>query len=432
MSTLTRRHLVGSIALLSVVSALAACGNNGAGTADGKVTLTFWSHTHPPMVELNKKLVAEYEKQHTNVKVQYETIPNDQFGTKMLTSLSNGSGPDIINMDDSALRGEYLPKKLLAPIDPEGFGAKSVDEIRAKYNEGTLDGASADGQLYGVPSEFNATAFVINTKHYKDAGLDPAKPPATWDDVTTYGKKLVAAGHEQAFSFNYLHAGWYTQQLQTLLNQTGGEIADPKTLKEAVTSPESVKALRIWAKLATGPDKVHDPNASSRDATSPFSDLATGRQSMAVVYPWSMEQIRQSNPDTYKDLKVVPLPQVDPAKPVNRWYAYYWAVNTASKQQPEAWKFISFMADQHERWIADVDFIQPVKGWETSAAAKELPALDVWADAYANGAFDNVVPHYAEIQDAVTEMVNDAVFNGVAPEEAAKKAADQIQRSLDS
>jgi ABC-type glycerol-3-phosphate transport system substrate-binding protein len=426
--SLTRRHLVAAFALLAAAS---ACGNNGAST-DGKVTLTFWSHTHPPMVDLNKKLVAEYEKQNPNVKVQYETIPNDQFGTKMLTSLSNGSGPDIINMDDSALRGEYIPKKLLAPIDPAGFGAKSVDEIRAKYNEGTLDGASGDGQLYGVPSEFNATAFAINTKHFKDAGLDPTKPPQTWDDVAAYGKKLVAAGHEQAYSFNYLHSGWYTQQLQTLLNQTGGEIADPKTMKETITSPEAVEALRIWAKLATGPDKVHDPNASSRDATSPFADFSTGRQSMAVVYPWSMEQIRQSNPDTYEQLEVVPLPQVDTAKPVNRWYAYYWAVNVASKQQPEAWKFISFMADNHERWLSDVDFIQPTKGWETSAAAKELPALDVWADAYAHGAFDTVVPHYAEIQDAVTEMVNDAVFNGVAPEQAAKKAAEQIQRSLDS
>ena len=421
--SLTRRHLVAAFVLLATAT---ACGNNGAST-DGKVTLTFWSHTHPPMVDLNKKLVAEYEKQNPNVKVQYETIPNDQFGTKMLTSLSNGSGPDIINMDDSALRGEYIPKKLLAPMD-----AKKAEEIKAKYNEGTLDGASGDGQLYGVPSEFNATAFAINTEHFKDAGLDPASPPKTWDEVAAYGKKLVAAGHEQAFSFNYLHSGWYTQQLQTLLNQTGGKIADPKTMKETITSPEAVEALRIWAKLATGPDKVHDPNASSRDATSPFADFSTGRQSMAVVYPWSMEQIRQSNPDTYEQLEVVPLPQVDPGKPVNRWYAYYWAVNVASKQQPEAWKFISFMADNHERWLADVDFIQPTKGWETSAAAKELPALNVWADAYAHGAFDTVVPHYAEIQDAVTEMVNDAVFNGVAPEQAAKKAAEQIQRSLDS
>jgi multiple sugar transport system substrate-binding protein len=421
--SLNRRHLVAAFALLAAAT---ACGNNGAST-DGKVTLTFWSHTHPPMVDLNKKLVAEYEKQNTNVTVKYETIPNDQFGTKMLTSLSNGSGPDIINMDDSALRGEYLPKKLLAPLE-----SKKAEEIKAKYNEGTLDGAAADGQLFGIPSEFNATAFAINKQHFQDAGLDPTKPPKTWDDVMAYGKKLVAAGHKQAFSFNYLHSGWYTQNLQTLLNQTGGKIADPESMKESITSPEAVKALEIWAKLATGPDKVHDPNASSRDATSPFADLATGRQSMAVVYPWSMEQIRQSNPDTYEQLEVVPLPQVDPAKPVNRWYAYYWAVNVASKQQPEAWKFIEFMADNHERWLSDVDFIQPTKGWETSAAAKELPALNVWADAYANGAFDTVVPHYAEIQDAVTEMVNDAVFNGVAPAEAANKAAEQIQRSLDS
>lgn len=424
--TRTAAVMVPAMMTAMLAGTLAACGDDA---GDGKVTISFWSHTHPPMIELNKTLIAEYTKQNPNVRVDYQTIPNNEFNTKMLTSLSTGSGPDVINMDDSALRGEYIPKRLLAKIDPTAFGVASLDELTGRYNPGTLDGAKGpDGALYGVPSEFNGTAFVINTKHFTDAGLDPAKPPTTWDEVATQGRTLVAAGHPQAFSFLYLHSGWYSQQLQTLLNQTGGQLADGKQAR--VDSPDSVAALKIWTDLARGPGKVADPNATSREATQPFQDLASGKQSMAIVYPWSMELVRQTNPDTYKQLKVVPLPQVAGKQATNRWYGYYWSVNNASKQQKEAWKFIAFLAGNSARWLADVDFVQPLKGWTDTPAAKEIPALDVWAKSYEAGRFDEVTPHYAEVQDALTTMVNDAVFNGVPPQEAARKAAETINRIL--
>src|SRR3954454_16487206 len=111
-----------TVLALLIVWALAACGssdssdNAGKDGKGGKVQLTLWTHTHPPMIKLYKELIAEYEAKHPNVSIKYEQIPNDDFGTKMLTSLSNGSGPDIINMDDSAMRGEYIPKNLVAPI----------------------------------------------------------------------------------------------------------------------------------------------------------------------------------------------------------------------------------------------------------------------------------------------------------------------------
>ncbi|MFE0022683.1 ABC transporter substrate-binding protein [Amycolatopsis sp. NPDC059021] len=418
----------GILTAILATGVLTACG----GDSGGAVTLTFWSHTHPPMIKLNQALIAEYEQQHPNVKIKYQQIPNDEFDTKMLTAMSNGTGPDVLNMDDSALRGEYLPKRLLAPIDLGAFGVQSADALKARYVPGTLDGASADKELFGLPSEFNATAFAINTKHFADAGLDPNAPPKTWQDVAEASKKLAAAQHTQAFSFLYLHSGWYTQQLQTLLNETGGTITDQKHEKATVTTPEAQAALKLWTDLATGEGRTADPNKTSREATSPFSDLATGRQSMAIVYPWAMEQIRQSNPDTFNQLKLVPLPQVNPANPVNRWYGYYWAVSRASKHQDQAWQFIAYLASQSQRWLSDVKFIQPVKDWDTSPAGKQVPGLEVWSAAYQKGKFDEVAPHYAEIKDAVMGMVNDTVFDRVAIPEATRKAAERINRSLGS
>lgn len=426
-----RTALLPALALLAVA---AGCGSDDGGGSTGEgdqIELTYWTHTHPPMTELNEQLIAEYEEANPNVDITYETIPNNDFGTKMLTSLSNGSGPDIINMDDSALRGEYIPKDLLAPIDPAAFGADSVEELEGRYVDGTLDGAKGDdGTLYGVPSEFNATAFAINTQHFADAGLDPASPPETWEDVSEYGQQLVAAGHE-GFNFVYLHAGWYTQQLQTLLNETGGSILTEDGTGSALTEPESVEALQIWHDLIRE-DQVGNADTASREATSPFEDFASGRRSMTMIYPWAVEQIAIDNPETFENLAVVPLPQVDPANPSGRWYGYYFAVNKASEQQEEAWKFIEYMTSQHERWLSDVSFVQPLKDWEQSPAAADIPFLDVWSQAYQQGKFDEVGPHWSEVQDAIKAAVERTVFDGQPPAESLEEASESVEQSVTS
>ncbi|MFG1705062.1 extracellular solute-binding protein [Nonomuraea sp. M3C6] len=424
-----RRLLAITAVLISTASGVAACGSGG-GSGDGTVTLTFWTHTHPPMIDLNKKLIAEYEAKNPKVKIEYQTIPNTEFGTKMLTSLSTGAGPDIINMDDNALRGEYIPKNLVAPVDPKALGKSSAAELESGYVPGTLDGAKdAKGTLYGVPSEFNGTAFAINTKHFKDAGLDPAKPPKTWQEVIEAGRALNKAGHKQAFNFLYLHSGWYSQWFQTLANQTGGAILSPDGKTPALLSPGTKQALNLWVELART-SGIADPKTSSRDATVPFQDLASGTQSMAVVYPWAMEQIRQSNPDTYQDLAVVPLPQANPAKPVSRIYGYFWAVNKASKQQAEAWRFISYLASQHDRWLSDVNFVQPVTGWQDSAPAKKIPFIDVIAAAYGQGRYDQVGPHWSEVQDILRKAVDEAVFDGKPVDTVLGEADQAVRRSL--
>jgi multiple sugar transport system substrate-binding protein len=417
------KKLSAVLALCVVGVAMTACGSGSSGSGD-KVHLTFWTHTHPPMIALNKKLIAEYEKAHPNVTIDYQQIPNTDFNTKMLTSLSNGSGPDVINMDDVALRGDYIPKRLLAPMDS---AAQTAAEGR--YLPNTLDGAKGpDGKVYGLPTEFNATAFAINKAAFKKAGLDPADPPKTWDDVAADGKKLIAAG-QGGFNFLYLSAGQYTQQLQILLNETGGRIVSDDGKKATIDQPLGVQALELWNTLVNK-DKLGDPHTASHDATAPFADFEAGKTSMTVMYPWGVGQIAQDNPKTYKNMEVVPLPQVDPSKPNGRWYGYYMAVNKASKHQAEAWKFIDYVTSQNQRWLTDVNFIQPVKDWSSSPAAAKVPFLKVWKQAYQQGRFDEVAPHWAEVQDAIKTAIESTVLDGKPAGSTLKQAADTINQSL--
>ena len=46
------------------------------------------------------------------------------------------------------------------------------------------------GKTYGIPTNNETMALIWNADVFKRAGLDPDKPPATWDDVVTYSKQI--------------------------------------------------------------------------------------------------------------------------------------------------------------------------------------------------------------------------------------------------
>ena len=47
-----------------------------------------------------------------------------------------------------------------------------------------------DGEGYGIPTNNETMAFIWNARIFQEAGLDPEKPPATWDDVVAYSKQI--------------------------------------------------------------------------------------------------------------------------------------------------------------------------------------------------------------------------------------------------
>ena len=110
--------------------------------------------------------------------------------------------------------------------------------------------------------------------------------------------------------------------------------------------------------------------------------------------------------------------------------AYYWAVNKASKVQPEAWKFVNFLSQHSDDFLTGTSFVQPLVGWDSKAAAKEIPFIETWGKAYATGKFDEVTEHYSEVQDVLTKMVNDAVFDKKPVADAAREASDEVTRIL--
>lgn len=178
---------VKSIAGTKQFDAAADCGavvpNDYAGT------VSYW-YTGPfeadPLIahEQDKAFWEAFHAAYPNIKTDVQSITYNELLDKFRTALLGNSAPMVIRLQ--ILGGvEFAAKGYLNPITPEDYGFTAAD-----FWPGALKSVTYDDTLYGLPTNNETMAFIWNAKVFADAGLDPEKAPATWDDVVSYSKQI--------------------------------------------------------------------------------------------------------------------------------------------------------------------------------------------------------------------------------------------------
>jgi multiple sugar transport system substrate-binding protein len=201
---ITREQLLrlgGSLALAGLAGPLLGAASDGitAVSAAGlpyrahtnvKAHLTFW-HFWGSQVRHGaiRSIIADFMKVYPGVQVTDTYVPFGDIWTKNIAAVASGSGmPDVIVEDRPQLRTRARNK-----IDISLAALARSDGITgAPFWPFTWKEAVVDGQPYGLPYETDIRVLYYNKSAFKDAGLDPAKPPRNWDDLWSYADKLDA------------------------------------------------------------------------------------------------------------------------------------------------------------------------------------------------------------------------------------------------
>jgi multiple sugar transport system substrate-binding protein len=104
----------------------------------------------------------------------------------VLTALQSGAAPDVIDVQHAWVNG-YAQNGLVVA------GRRRVEGARRLY-PGSLDYCTWNGKLWAIPYRIETHAVIYNKGAFKDAGLDPAKPPQTWDELVTAAAKTLSKG----------------------------------------------------------------------------------------------------------------------------------------------------------------------------------------------------------------------------------------------
>ncbi|MFD9125996.1 extracellular solute-binding protein [Kitasatospora sp. NPDC059571] len=190
MTRKTRRTTAAAIAL-GITLAVTGCAGGGdatgsGGSSDGKVTLTFWENAQPgPGAEYWKSAVAAYESLHPNVKINIQTIQNEDLDGKLQTALNSGSAPDIFLQRGGGKMQAMVQAGQVQALD-------LTDADRTNAGAAAVAGYSIDGKAYAMPVDTQPEGVYYSKDLFQQAGI--TAPPTTMDELQAAVAKLKAIG----------------------------------------------------------------------------------------------------------------------------------------------------------------------------------------------------------------------------------------------
>ena len=444
-----RAFLASTVVLGLSAAALTSCSLNGGGDGDDEnIELTLWTHEFAPLQDaMEQKWIPEFEAANPGITIKMTSVPLAgavSYDSKLLSTLSSGAGPDVWDMGGWNFPS-FHEQGLLAPIDPEVFGYDDNADLTAAYEPATLTELSYDDALYGMFSEFNTLATYYNADVFAEAGIPdlPADKPVSWDEIGEIGQQLrveedgavTRTGYQFGFFANFKDAQWYAQNFYTLLRQNGQD--DVYVDGEPAGDTQAVQdALQVFSDFVYK-YKAYDPTFLNNW----FADVPDGRAAMVSAGTWYAGAALANNPDF--NFKVVPNPVMDPDDPATyKDVSYFWGwavnANTDDARQAAAQTFLAFIlgkkgeTTQADYWFKELGYLQPTDTYleseEFSQVIADSPYLQTFIDALDDYEVSPPQHVYDEAGAAIVAAVDDVVYNGSSPADAAAELQAALER----
>ncbi|MFI7703179.1 ABC transporter substrate-binding protein [Nonomuraea sp. NPDC049480] len=422
----------------AVLLLLAGCGLGGGGTQPSKSagnSLTVWfPGTNKTEIDLvTATIVPKFEKE-TGAKVTVTFLDWPDLSTKLNAAFAAGSAPDIFGHGPAAV-ADFVKNDRLEPLT--AYVAKLSRQDRDDLAN-ALPGGQVGGTQYLMPLSMQGNLIAYRADDFTKAGLDPDKPPATWEAVKEAAEKLTerAAG-------KITHAGLLLpshpigrqQTFAGLLGSAGGTQLSADGKSAAFASPAGVKALDYFIAAYQGPDAVADQlGGNYQDLPVAQQPLVTGDASMTVLAPQTVQQMVRANPGL--DIRVMPVPKFEGAE---QGVAVGGAgpglmINKDSAQKELAWRFISYMISTG----TSVEYTQGIGAIPARVSAaesdyvKSSPVIQAFVQQASHFRPNPNVPGWTQIRDTLSKHLERALNKKAGAQEALTEAAAEVDTILKS
>jgi multiple sugar transport system substrate-binding protein len=355
----------------------------------------------------------------TGIKVNMVEVEWDTMVNKQAVALTAGEPTfDIVDCG-SFMLPEYVPGGMY-----EDISDLFPPEVKAKYMDGMIDSVTVDGKVYAAPLMASWTIMFYNAEMYEKAGLDPDKPPKTWDELVMYGNAIQTAD-TYAYTDSMAPGEQNTCVYFRWAKSAGAQIGEFRGNKYfwMLDSPESIRAVEFLKKMMD--EGTMDPG-SPMYYQQEVSDLF-GKGHAAMLVNWDMMTIAFRDPSqTPYAGKIYPaaMPGARPGLSGSIEGHEYMAVPSASLHKEAAKEFIKYVTSvENVKRRAIEQGMTPVykELFEDPEVQAALP-LDVIFAAAENCYYRPAVPEYAECADIISAELQNVMVNNKDPRKAMQDA----------
>ena len=212
-----------------------------------------------PLTKIVDAMAADFEKENPGIKVKpiYTGTYQDTI-TKALTAVRSGE-PPVTSILLSTDMYTLIDEDAIVPFDD----LVKTDEDRAwlrSFYPAFMENSQTGGKTWGIPFQRSTIVLYYNKELFKEAGLDPNRPPETWREQVEYAQKLTkrdASGNVTQWGLQIPSSGFPYWLFQALAVQAGTNLMNPAGTQTYYDRPEVIQALTYWVDMVKA--KVHPP-----------------------------------------------------------------------------------------------------------------------------------------------------------------------------
>ena len=339
MTYLTRRATLAGIGCLAAPAVASA--------ANAKLTIPFFFPiaVSGPVTRIIDGYARDFEKAHPDIRIKpvYAGSYDDTIA-KALTAFKSGHPPPLAMLGAIQVF-TLIDQDAIIPFD--SLANSTEDKAwMAGFFPAFLANGNVDGHTWSIPFQRSTAVLYWNKDAFKQAGLDPEKPPANWTEQTAMGKKLVArsGGTVSRWGVQIPATGGTYWLYQALAIEAGQQLMNPAGTETYFDRPGAVAALDYWVALAR--DGVSPKGVIDWAATP--NDFIAGRTAMMWTTTGNLTYVR----DRAKFPFGVAMLPADKQRGTPTGGANFHIFKTASKAEQQAALLFTRWATAPERCAA--------------------------------------------------------------------------------
>jgi multiple sugar transport system substrate-binding protein len=371
------------VATLLAVLFLAGCGRNRA--PEGRVEVSVWSGWTGAEGASFQSLVDSFNATHPGIFVH--NLGGITDSTKIVRAITAGVPPDVFTIWNAADVGPLAHYGAISDLSGpfRASGLKPADFVPGAYH------LCRDGdRLIGLPLLLDTNALLWNKTAFREAGLDPNRPPKTLQEAKEYARKLT----KRDANGNIVQLGMQLPSSTLLCWLFGGNFLDPKTGAVTANTPENVAALEYYRQLVDamgGRESVQAFGSGFGQGQGPNNPFFVGKVAMMIWGEWMPSWVEKYAPRMQYGVAPVPYDAGHPEREGTTLIAVnLLSIPKEAKHPKEAWEFLKWL----QRPEVQVRFAQDLNNVPNILAALDDPDLTTGSERKHNfGLFCEIAQH---------------------------------------
>ncbi len=408
-------------------------------SAQAAVTVKFWHAMSGSRIDLLKGMAEDFNQTHPGITVEAQYIGSyNETLNKTIAAVKAGTPPHIFQLYEVGTR-RMIDGGMIIPI---GDLAQPGEVDWGDYVDAVMSYYKIDGKLYSMPFNSSTPILFYNRTLFKKAGLDPMKPPDTWNQVRDLGKKILESGVAEAGITWNLHS-WYFEQwhaVQNALLADRGNGREGRAGKVLFDGPSGVSIVKWWTDLEK--DRIY-LNAG-RGWSNHRKAFISGQAAMMISSTSDVTQMTKAFNEKGWELGTGFFPRPDdvPRQGVAIGGGTLWLTKDHPQEELQAaWEFLKWisMPKQQVAWHKGTGYF-PIR-----KSAMKMLEEEGWFNLYPNYkvAFDQLLQTktslatqgaligvFPQLREAVQTAIEKVYEGKATPEEALREAAQKTSKEL--